>query len=73
MAEGVYRLLGARIEQFRSITGMTQLELAKRMKLTRTSITNIEAGRQRMQLHDVERLAAAFHSTPKQLMKGIWI
>lgn len=71
--EGVYRLFGARIEQFRGITGWTQADLAKKVNLTRTSIVNIEAGKQRILLHDVERFSQAFQSTPKQLMKGIWL
>lgn len=68
-----YRLFGARVEQIRTLMGMTQGELAKKVALTRTSVTNIEAGRQRVLLHDVERFAGAFSITPKNLMKGIWM
>jgi len=72
MTEPVYRLLGAKIEQTRTVLGWTQHELAKKVKLTRTSIANIEAGRQRVLLHDVEKIAGAFNMQPKALLRGIW-
>ena len=70
--EPCYRLVGAKIEHIRSALGWTQEELAKKIGIQRTSITNIEAGRQRILLHDVERFAVAFNTTPKQLLRGIW-
>lgn len=51
--EPCYIKLGNRINSLRVVKGMTQDELAKKMKLQRTSIANIEAGRQRMLLHQV--------------------
>lgn len=65
--EPVYRLLGARIEHIRTTLGWTHAELA-----VRTSVTNIEAGRQRILLHDLETIATAFGITAKQLLRGIW-
>lgn len=38
--------IGSRIKQRRTKSGMTQIELAKRVGLSRTSIANIEAGQQ---------------------------
>jgi transcriptional regulator with XRE-family HTH domain len=70
--EPCYRLLGARIEQMRTILGWTQNDLAKRVKLTRASIANIETGKQRILLHDVERFASAFQTTPKGILRGVW-
>jgi transcriptional regulator with XRE-family HTH domain len=71
--ELVYRQVGARIEQIRTALGWTQDELAKRVGgLGRTSITNIEAGKQVITLHELERIAKAFGSSPKHLMRGIW-
>lgn len=40
--------------------------------MQRTSIANIEAGRQRLLLHDVEKFAAAFGTEARILLKGIW-
>jgi DNA-binding XRE family transcriptional regulator len=70
--EPVYRAVGAKIEELRSALGWTQEDLAKRIGLNRTSIVNIEAGRQRILLHDAHKIAAAFGVTVKHLMKGIW-
>ena len=70
--EPCYLMLGARIQMIRSAIGMTQHDLSKASRLTRASIANIEAGRQRLPLHTVERVADALHTTPKHLMRGIW-
>lgn len=71
--EPVYRLFGARVEQWRQLLGINQDDLSKRVKMSRGSIANIETGRQRILLADVEKFAIAFGSTPKALMKGIWL
>lgn len=69
----VYRQVGARIEQIRTTLGMTQEELAKRVGgIGRTSITNIEAGKQVISLHELEDICKAFGIAPKNLMRGIW-
>lgn len=70
--EPVYRSLGAKIEQLRTTLGWTQDELAEKVCLNRTSVTNIEAGRQRILLHDVDKFATAFNIQPKVLLRGIW-
>ena len=67
-----YRQFGLRIEQMRNTLGWTQADLAKKVGLQRASIANLETGRQRVLLHQVENFAVAFGSTPKHLMKGIW-
>lgn len=65
--------VGLRIRQLREALGWTQEELAKRVNLTRTSVVNIEAGRQGgVSVEMVERFAHAFAITPKHLMRGIW-
>lgn len=70
--ETCYRMFGAKVEQLRTALGWTQAELAEKVGLARTSIVNIERGRQRVLLGDVEVFAKAFNTTPKQLMRGIW-
>ena len=69
----VYRQFGSKVESLRVALGLTQDELAKRVGLTRTSVTNIEAGRQRVLLDDVEKFAVAFATSPKFLLRGIWL
>lgn len=71
--QAVYRQFGAKLESLRIALGLSQLELAKRVGLTRTSVCNIEAGRQRILLDDVEKFAAAFATNPKTLLRGIWL
>ena len=70
--EGCHRAVGIRIRLIREAVGLSQGELAKRMTLVRTSLVNIEAGRQRMLLHTIEEFARALGTTPKHLLKGIW-
>jgi len=71
--EAVHAAVGMRIRMLRETLGLTQQELVKRIdKLDRTSLTNIEAGRQRLALHTVEAFAAALGVNAKHLMKGIW-
>lgn len=73
IVEPIYRLLGAKIEQTRTVLGWSQQDLAKRVGLTRGSIANIEAGKQRILLHDIEKFATAFNMLPKVLLRGIWV
>lgn len=73
--ETVYAGFGMRIRIIREAIGMTQTELAERLlqkRKGRTSIVHIEAGRQRILLHDVEEFAKALGCTPKHLMRGVW-
>jgi len=70
--EAVHQSLGLAVRRIREALGVDQEELAKRVGLTRTSVVNIEAGRQRVILDDVETFARALGTTPKHLMKGIW-
>ena len=65
----VYRQLGSKIESIRLALGLSQEELAKRVGLKRASICNIEAGRQRVLLDDVEKFAAAMATSPKVLQR----
>jgi DNA-binding XRE family transcriptional regulator len=43
----LHRLIGETLRDRRKQTGMTQTDLASKVGLLRTSITNIEAGRQK--------------------------
>jgi DNA-binding XRE family transcriptional regulator len=52
----LYRRIGQRIKQRRNEMKMTQTELAEATGVLRTSITNIEAGRQKAPLHLIYQL-----------------
>lgn len=69
--EPIYRVLGNRIEYMRTALGWTQEELAKKSGHYRTSIVNMEKGRHRIMLHDVDRIASAFGCTLKHFLRGI--
>jgi transcriptional regulator with XRE-family HTH domain len=56
----LYHLLGQRIQQEREKAGISQSELARRLQMSRTSIVNIEAGRQRPPLHVIWQIAEQF-------------
>lgn len=47
---------------------LTQEELAGSVSLTRTSITNVEKGRQKFLLHTLADIAAALHVEPVSLL-----
>lgn len=70
--EPVYPFLGNKIKHMRDTLGIEQAELARRIGCTRAHIANIETGKSRIMLHDVEAIAKAFGIQAKHLMKGIW-
>lgn len=72
LVEPIYRQFGAKVESMRAVLMIRQEDLAKKVKLTRASIANIEAGKQRVLLADVEKFAEALGVSPRSLMKGIW-
>lgn len=54
----VYADVGARIARARRAMGLSQKKLADAVHVTRTSIVNVEAGRQRAPLHLLWQIAA---------------
>ncbi len=68
MDDRIYRVFGSRLRELRERASITQEELAKRVDLSRTSITNIEKGRQRVLLHQFVDLAEALNVEPTTLM-----
>jgi transcriptional regulator with XRE-family HTH domain len=54
----LYRTLGTRLRRKRLETGLTQGQLADAADVLRTSIANIEAGRQKPPLHVLYRICA---------------
>jgi transcriptional regulator with XRE-family HTH domain len=67
MEDKIYRVFGSRLKELREEKKVTQEELARRVDLSRTSITNIEKGRQRIMLHQFVDLADALQADPSEL------
>ncbi|WP_079085593.1 helix-turn-helix domain-containing protein [Streptomyces dysideae] len=63
-----YASVGDRVRDARSAARMTQAELADRLSLARSSIANIEAGRQRIPLHVFFLIADALGADAKDLL-----
>jgi transcriptional regulator with XRE-family HTH domain len=57
-----YLQLGQAIRARRERLGLTQTELAERVGLSRTSVTNVERGRQQVLLHQVVDFAKALRT-----------
>lgn len=70
--ERIYALLGERIRSGRKRIGAKQVPFAKRVGISRPALVNIELGRQRVMMHDVQRFARALRTKPHILMRGIW-
>jgi transcriptional regulator with XRE-family HTH domain len=66
----IYRVMGENIQKARSSTGMHQEELAVKVNLGRTSITNIEKGKQKIQIHTLYSIANALQIPVCDLLPG---
>jgi len=64
----LYRQFGNRLRESRLDAKLTQDEVAERVGLKRTSITNIECGRQHIALHQLFLLADAVGVGPIDLL-----
>jgi len=65
-----YQKIGRHIREMRLQRGLSQDRLGELIGLTRTSITNIEYGRQRMLLHTIEDLSTALECPKATLFDG---
>ena len=63
-----YQELGQRIREVREKRHLTQEALAGMLSLTRTSVTNIEKGRQQLLVHTLVQLAQALQVEPESLL-----
>lgn len=70
--EACHQAVGIRIRLMRETLDLRQEELAKRVGISRGSLANIETGRQRLLLDNVEDLANGLGTTPRALLKGVW-
>jgi transcriptional regulator with XRE-family HTH domain len=68
--EVVYRQIGQKVRQarMRALPRMSQQHLAVRLGISRASVVNIEAGRQRPPLHVLCQIAATLSVEPASLI-----
>lgn len=64
----LYQLLGQRIKRHRTDAGLTQAQLAQKLGVRRTSVTNMEAGRQSISLFIIYNLLDLFNVRFDQLL-----
>ena len=64
----LYSEFGILVRRNRRRLKLSQAMLAERVGLTRTSITNIESGRQKILLHHLFLLAEALNVSPQALL-----
>lgn len=69
--EPVYVSFGEIIKAHRVKRGWTQTDLAEKVGLSRTSVTNIEIGRQRVLLSDLFDFARALDVTPRSIFNAL--
>jgi len=63
-----YKELGERVQRARRKIGLSQEAVAEKVFLNRTSIVNIEKGRQKMLAHTLVAMAQALHVSPVDLL-----
>jgi transcriptional regulator with XRE-family HTH domain len=66
--DNLYQQIGKQIQELRRKKGLTQSKLADSLALNRTSITNIERGRQKILVHTLWDLADALGVSPNDLL-----
>lgn len=64
----LYEAVGVRIRDARQRAKLTQTELAQRLDMTRSSVANFEAGRQRVTLHTLLQIAEELRTPAADLL-----
>ena len=67
----IYREIGQRIRDVRESRKMKQAELAELLGLTRTSVTNIERGKQKITLDSLYALCQRFGLEAQDLLPAV--
>lgn len=66
-----YAVVGSRVRSVRTDRGMSQAALARQIGFTRSSVANLEAGRQRIALHLLVQIARALDNEPGALIPEV--
>lgn len=69
--EQIYLIIGGKIKEARDNLKVSQTELAKRISIARTSLSNIESGKQKLPIHLLYKIASALGIPVTALLPGI--
>lgn len=64
----IYSIIGSRIREYRKKTQLSQEDLAFEVDVSRTSIVNIERGRQRLPIHLLWNIADVLDVEPSSFL-----
>lgn len=67
----IYGIMGRVLREAREQVGRTQEDVARAVSLTRTSLTNIEKGRQKLLLHTFAEIAKFLGRSPSELLAEV--
>lgn len=67
----IYQKLGQKLRQKREAANLTQAKLAEDVSVLRTSITNIEAGRQKAPLYLIYEICAVLQTDIKDVLPSM--
>lgn len=66
-----YQRFGQHLRQARKASGLSQADLAVAIKLARTSVSNIEQGRQKVLLHTFAEILRVLNVQPRKLLPSL--
>jgi transcriptional regulator with XRE-family HTH domain len=64
----LHAALGRKIREGRHAVGLTQAQLAERIAVSRSSLTNMELGRQRLLIDQLYKVASELNMKPADLL-----
>ena len=53
----IYKQIGSKIKKHRTLAGLSQGELAEELEVTRSSVANLESGKQQIYVHQICEIA----------------
>jgi transcriptional regulator with XRE-family HTH domain len=67
-----HQIVGERLEALRKTAGLTQTELAKRLKKPQSFVSSFESGQRRVDLLEFANIVAALGGNPKTVSAAIF-
>lgn len=68
------QVIGLNVKMFRKLSDMTQVELARRVKVTQGFVSLLEKGKRQWVAQEIEAFAKALRTTPEMLIaRRVWV